>query len=796
MRSNGAGLSAWLLRHAKWVTALFALLLIASAWWAQQFRIDASSDTLLTQGNRHYIQTQVMNQRFSPREFILIGYETEGDSVLRPEVFKHLRDLSKQILQLERVASVRSLLNVPLLMTQNGSIGGDIDPAQLTIANNKFSKQRLSELFRDHPIYENLIINESQTVTALQILFKPDPQLSQLEQQLTALQQQQLQGSLTTSQQQEKKRLKAQKDRLQRQLDRQRVEEIETLRGWLKQYEGSANLYLGGVHVLGYQLIKIIKSDLMIFGAAVVLVISIALFVIFRHLRWVALALLSCAASTVITVALFALLGLKATVISANFIALQIILTLALVIHLIVQYREFHQQSPQASHFELVQQTLVNKSRPCLFAGLTTSAGFASLLLSNVQPVISFGWMMLLAMAVSILVSLVMFPALLVLSFASKPDSSERLFRRPLNWSNHWVLHHGRWIIAVTLLISAAMLAGIPRLTVENSFLNYFKDDTEVYQELAFIDQELGGSTPMDLVITLPPSERSGNLEMDADRVQALQSIQTQLQDLPGTGKLLSLVNFAALARALNQGKPLTEYELTAIYRLMDEELREDLLGSYYDTEHHQVRLSGRIQETTQDLDRSELLRQIQHIVAQQGIKQENYALTNLFVLYQDILQRLMTSQVLTLSLVFAAVSLMFLLVFRSFKVALIGLLPNLLTTLVLFGIMGWFRIPLDLMTITIASVAMGIAADYTIHYIHRFQREQHRGNDQAVSRSHHSVGFAMFYTSVVIVLGFSMLMFSDFLPSMMFGLLTGVAMIVALIASLTILPVLLHQFL
>ena len=345
-------------------------------------------------------------------------------------------------------------------------------------------------------------------------------------------------------------------------------------------------------------------------------------------------------------------------------------------------------------------------------------------------------------------------------------------------------------------VVAAASVAGLFRLDVENSFINYFRESTEVHRALAFIDREFGGTTPLDLVYRIPAAPEKQDLVLSAETVLALQRMQKALQQHKAVGKVLSVVNFTQVAKELNHDRPLTEYELTAIYWLLDRSVRENLVGSFLSPEHAQARISARIRDTTPGLDRGQLLADIRADMAKLDVPREDYRLTNLFVLYQDLLQRLFRSQILTLGIVYAVLAVAFLGIFRSWKIALVALAPNMLATLAVLGLMGWLRIPLDFMTITIASIAMGIAVDDTIHYIHRYREElRDGGTDRAVTRSHASVGYAVLYTSVIIVLGFSLLAFSDFVPSILFGLLTALAMSLALVFALTVLPALLSRF-
>ena len=787
---------AFLVAHPWPVLAVFVVGAGLLGWQARHFQIDASEETLLTPDNVQYVRTQVMNQRFAPEEFLLVAYQPTSWPVFSRETFEDLRSLSRRLRDLERVASVRSILNVPLLRLAKNGATLDLDPSGLTIEKADFSLAEIKRAFADHPIYENLLVNEDQTATAIQVVFRGDPELAKLDARITKLRQQSLQGELSGAGQQELERLRAQAEPLERRLAERRTSEVEATRAIVADYEDDANIYLGGAHVLAYQLIQIIRNDLVVFGGAIALMIAVLLLALFRRLKWVFIPILCCALSVLATVGLFGLLGFKATVISANFIALQLILTLALVIHLIVQYREYAGAHADWDQAQLVRETLARKAGPIFYAGITTSIGFASLLFSDIQPVITFGWMMIIAMFVSIAVSLILFPSLMALFARERAPARAALARHVLGFLGAFSLGHRAVIAVVAIGVLAASVAGLFRLDVENSFIHYFRESTEVRRALSFIDREFGGTTPLDLVYNVPPALEKQDVVLSAKSVLALQRIQAALEQHEAVGKVLSVVNFTELAREINDGKPLTEYELTAIYWLLDKSVRENLVGSFFSPETSQARISVRIQDTTEGLDRAALIDAIHEDMAALEVPREHYTLTNLFVLYQDLLQRLFRSQILTLGIVYAVLGLTFLAIFRSLPIALIALAPNVLATLAVLGVMGWFRIPLDFMTITIASIAMGIAVDHTIHYTHRYREELNHGPaEPAVARSHGSVGYAILYTSLIIVLGFSLLAFSDFVPSILFGLLTALAMALAVLFALTVLPAMLSRF-
>ena len=783
-----------LVEWPKTVLGLFMVITVGLGSQAPNFDIDASPDTLLTRDNALYTQTQLVNERFAPQEFLLVTYEPKEQALFSAETFANIAKLSEDLMSLERVDSVRSILNVPIFPEGTSMLRPDLDLSSLSIEANDYSMEVLRDQFTDHPIYTNLLVNEAMTATALQVLFRNNEELETLEAQINDLNAQyQTQEGLTAEQERELDTLVTQADPLRQDLNRTRGEEIDQIRGFITQYEDDATIHMGGVHVLANQLIEIISNDLVVFGMAIAIGICLLLLVLFRALRWVCIPILCCLSSILSTMGLFALLGIKATVISSNFIALQLILTLAIVIHLIVQFRESSNAQPDTSQRDLIKETLREKIGPCFFAGLTTSVGFGSLVFSGIAPVIAFGWMMIIAMGFSIAVSLTLFPVILELLPKHKQRKELAVFPALVGGFARASLNKSALIGIVSVGIMAASIVGILRLDVENSFINYFKDSTQIHQELAYIDQEFGGSTPLDLIYTTQDSSDNPDIVMTAHTVQMLQLIQHRMKEHEAVGRVLSAVNLTDLARELN-GAPLTEYELTTAYWLMDESFREDLLGAFYDPESGQARINIWIQDLTTDLNRAQLLADIRAQMSEMGVPESDYQLTNMFVLYQDILQRLFSSQILTLGLVYAALFIVFLLIFRSPRLALIALVPNLLPTLAVLGIMGWLNIPLDLMTITIAAIAMGIAVDDTIHYMHRFQLERaEHGYEEAVERTHSSVGLAILYTSLLIIAGFSMLAFSDFVPSILFGLLTSMAMALALLVDLCLLPILLR---
>lgn len=786
---------AFIVAWPKSVLAVFVVCAAVLGWQARHFEIDASEETLLTPNNVNYIRTQVMNQRFAPEEFLLVAYEPRSWPVFSPRTFADLEELSRRLRKLERVQSVRSILDVPLLRLAERGASLELDPSALTIERQHFSLAQIRRAFAGDPIYEDLLVNASQTATAIQVVFRADPKLEKLHGRITELRQKSLENGLTDEEQAVLEQLQAQAEPLEERLRETRTAEIEAIRGIVADYEDDANIYLGGGHVLAYQLIQIIRADLIVFGTAIAVMIAVLLLALFRRIKWVFIPLLACAVSVLATMGLFGWLGFKVTVISANFIALQLILTLSLVVHLIVQYREYAAARPAWEQDELVRQTLYRKAGPILYAGLTTSIGFGSLLFSDIQPVITFGWMMIIAMFVSIAVSLILFPSLMAM-FAPERAPGSRPSRA------------GCWTSSRGFRSGSARRSGS---SLRRSGRQRRRDCCGSTSRTA---SSTTSANPPTCAARSPSSTASSaaprrSISSTTSRRRWKKGPRAVGEDGAGAAAHPEGAGAAggrgqgAVGGELHRGRE-GDQQRPAAHRIRAD---RDLLAARRVGARKPRRLVHLARARTgadqcpgaghdRGLDRAQLLADIRAAMDRLQVPPEHYTLTNLFVLYQDLLQRLFRSQILTLGIVYAVLALAFVAIFRSVRIALIALAPNVLATLAVLGFMGWFRIPLDFMTITIASIAMGIAVDDTIHYIHRYLEELRDGaSERAVQRSHGTVGHAVLYTSLIIVLGFSLLAFSDFVPSVLFGLLTALAMTLALVFALTVLPALLSRF-
>ncbi len=804
------------LRYPRMVIVSVLVVVALLSVQARHFRLDASADTLVLEDDRDLKYSRLIDQRYGQHDFLVVAYSPDADLLSR-QTLATLAGLRDDLEKLERVCSVVSILDVPLLQSppvKLKQLTGELPTLASPGVRLDLARAELSQ----SPIYQNLLVSPDLRTTALLINFAPDRTYHELLQQRDRLRQRQAQGQLSAAEADELQRVLARLELHKDTVKKQRHRDILAIRRILQSYSDRGRLFLGGVDMIADDMIGFIKSDLKLFGLGVLAFIVVTLGAVFRRARWVVVAMLCCGVAAAAMVGLLGWLGWKVTVISCNFISLQLIITIAIVIHLVVRYRELLLSNPDRPNRRLILETIELKIKPCVYAVATTIVGFGSLVLCDILPVITFGWMMIVGLVVSLLVSFLLFPAVLVLLPKEKPPSRAALPLSPTSALARFTENHGLAVIFAGAIVLIASVAGATRLKVENCFIDYFGKDTEIYQGMKLIDQQLGGTTPLDVVIDFPaaanePAAAESPAPVDdvfdefaefdqppanekywftPEKMALVKKVHSYLDSLPATGKVLSLASMLSVAEQLNGGRPLDSFELALLYSETPQKFRDMLIRPYVSVEHNQVRFWVRVRDSDRRLRRNELLKKIKRdICTLPELDCDRVHLAGLLVLYNNMLQSLFGSQILTLGATVLVLAGMFLLLFRSATIALIAMVVNVLPVAAVLGVMGWLGIPLDMMTITIAAIGVGIAVDDAIHYIHRFKREfaAEPHYVRAMYRCHGSIGHAMYYTSVVITVGFSVLALSNFVPSVRFGLLTGLAMLIAMLADLTLLP-------
>ena len=787
---------------------------------ARHFRLDASAETLVLENDKDLQYSRLIRSRYGEQEFLVLAY-TPGDDLFSKKTLGSIGRLRDDLKSLDNVSSVLSILDVPLLESPPISLkelSGDLPTLETPTVDKELARTEL----RASPLYKNLLVSSDLKTTALLIDFAEDEVYYDLLERRNELRQKKASGSLSLPEHAELSRVTEQFRQHRDKMRQQRHIDILTIRAIMNNYSADADLFLGGVSMIANDMISLIKNDLNIFGIGVLLFLIIVLGIIFRRIRWVFFPILFCILSVMCMVGLLGWFGWEVTVISSNFISLQLIMTMAIVIHLIVRYRELLAQNPEAPNHQLILDTVLLKLKPCVYAVLTTIAGFGSLMFCDILPVITFGWMMIAGLIVSLIVTFLLFPAILILMPKDKPGIRREWRFSPTSILARFTEARGVLILVIGAFVLISSLIGISRLEVENRFIDFFRESSEIHQGMKVIDECLGGTSPLDVIIefeepdTIAASTEPAATESDSDfddfdefdeasseekywftaeKMRRVKSVHNYLDSLPQTGKVLSLATMLEITEKLNGGKPLDSLELALLTNESPEEFKDMLITPYVSVEHNQVRFWVRVRDSDKTLRRNELLKKIKaDLPGILGLGEEHIHLAGLMVLYNNMLQSLFGSQILTLGITVLALMGMFLVLFRSLRLALIAISGNLLSVAAVLGVMGLLNIPLDMMTITIAAISVGIAVDNTIHYIHRFRQEFQKDRKYlpTMHRCHGSIGHAMYYTSVTIIIGFSILALSNFIPSIYFGLLTGLAMVFALIAALTLLPQLL----
>ncbi len=770
------------------------------------FELDASADSLVLENDASLKSYRSIRDQYGSDDFLIVTYSPE-QPLFSEAVLADIAQLRDELGQLEQVDNVISMLDVPLVDSPPMTLA-EISRNVRTLESDDVDIELAEQEMRESPLYENLLVNSEGDTTAMQVNLVTNQRLLDLINNRDKLYEKV--GTIPDA--------ALRLDQLSTQIKIENLahklkldQTIVDVRRIMDAYRGKATLYLGGVPMITSDSIEFIRSDLKVFGVGVVLFIVIILAFSFKHIRWVVLPLAVCLTSAMTMMGYLGWSQWPVTVVSSNFISLLLIITLSLIIHLVVRYRELAMIEPEASQYELVSETVQSKFSPSFYTAVTTMVAFGSLLVSGIRPVIDFGWMMVIGITVSFVLAFTLFPAALMLLPRLDSMAKKDLTGKVTASIANFIQHRTRATLMIFALLILIALTGIPRLSVENRFIDYYKESTEIFQGMTLIDTKLGGTTPMDIIIDAPADEvmaedelfsngdiTSNSYWFNRDGLREVAKFHQYLDELPETGKVLSVHTGMQLLESLNNGKPYSDFKLAVVYKRIPEAVKKALISPYLSEDGNQLRFSIRLYESDKKLRRQELIEKIYlDLTGEYGLDPEQVTISGIAVLYNNLLQSLFRSQILTLGAVFGAILLMFIALFRAVRLSFAALIPNIISAGLILGLMGWIGIPLDIMTITIAAINIGIGVDDSIHYIHRFRGEfiQDRNYWAAIGRCHNSIARAMYYTSVTVVLGFSILSLSNFIPTIYFGVLCGLAMITALIANLMLLPILIARF-
>tara|TARA_Y100001958_G_C21243687_1_gene572576 strand:- start:149 stop:2617 length:2469 start_codon:yes stop_codon:yes gene_type:complete len=783
--------------------------IIISLYNSKNFNLDASSDALLLEGDNDLQYLREINERYGAKEFLFLTY-TPVSSFEDNQTIINLKLLKSKIEQLSWVDKVVTIIDVPLLKSTDDSLMERIKNYK-TLSHPDIDKKRGFQEILDSPIYKNYVISEDGKTSGVVVYLKEDKRLKEYLKIKNKYFLQSRNGTLNDLEKEKSKSFNKEYEQYKNLYNQRNHQNIAEIRKLITKYGENAKIHLGGIPMIADDMMSFIKKDIIVFGFGVFVFILITLWLVFRNIKWVLFPLLGCSCSVIIMLGLLGFLGWKVTVISSNFIALMLILNMAMNIHLTVRFLQIKKDHPNFTKDEAVINTSKKMFLPILYTVLTTICAFLSLIFSGIKPIIDFGWMMTLGLTVSLFVTFFLVPSLLSI-YATDQDIEVKNEKKSLitNFLGNFSKNNTILIFGVTVIILFASLKGILKLEVENSFINYFDKETEIYRGMKKIDDDLGGTTPLDIILQFPKNksqedddefseweeeeqkqEDKSKYWFTRDKMDKILKVHDYLDSQPEIGKVLSFGSILRVAEDLNR-KELQSLEIAILYSKIPEEIKNEIVSPYISVDKDEARISVRIKDSLKDLRRNDLIKKINRDLENDlGLKNDEFKLTGVLILFNNLLQSLFKSQILTLGVVMLGISAMFFILFRNIQISFIGVVPNFIAAFFILGIIGLMNIPLDMMTITIAAITIGIAVDNSIHYIYRFKEEFAKIKDynRTIDICHSTVGIAILNTSLTIVFGFSILVLSNFIPTIYFGFFTGLAMLLALLSVLTLLP-------
>ncbi|MDC0438807.1 MMPL family transporter [Candidatus Pelagibacter sp.] len=779
------------LKNPKTVFVLLIIAILSFGYYSKDFRLDASSETLLIEGDPDLAYLKEVTDRYGSKDFLILTY-TPNEGMVSDNSINNLLSLKYKIQSLNWVHSVITLLDIPLLSNSEAPLQERLESFK-TLKDEGVDKDRGFKEILNSPVFRNYVISEDGNTSGIIVNIKENKKLDDIK-------------NLS------KAEIEAYKDKLKK----QNHENIIEIRQVIQSYGDVGKIYLGGIPMIADDMMTFIKSDIVVFGLGVLLFIIATLWFVFRKLIWIIVPISSCLFSVVIMMGLLGILGWKVTVISSNFIALMLILTMAMNIHMSTRFLQLRKDFPDKNNFAIISLTTNKMFWPIIYTVLTTVFAFLSLIFSGIKPIIDFGWMMTFGLITSFIITFTLLPTLLNfaptknISIKKEQDSKITTFLGSVSLNNK------NTIFGITGIVIILSIFGISKLEVENSFINYFNKNTEIYKGMKLIDEELGGTTPLEIILKFTTKEEGkkkksteddefedwgddedGNDEkywFTKDKIDKIASVHNYLDSLPQVGKVLSFSSIIDVATQLNNNKPLGTLEMGVLYSKIPESIKTEIIDPYLSIKDNEARISLRIIDSQEDLRRNDLINKINFDLKNEiGLDESEFKLAGVLILFNNLLQSLFKSQILTLGLVMIGIFSMFIILFRNIRLSLIGVVPNFIAAFFILGIIGLLGIPLDMMTITIAAITIGIAVDNSIHYIYRFKEEFSKIKDynKTLKQCHSTVGVAILNTSITIVFGFSILVLSKFIPTIYFGMFTGLAMLLAMISVLTLLPAL-----
>ncbi len=489
-------------KYSKLVLLAFVVLLIALTPYAKNFRLDASSDSLVLENDQSLKYFRDVVSKYSTADFLVITYSPSAD-LFAPAVLDDISQLREKLTGINNVKSIISILDVPLVQSPPITLSQLVGEPRVLLSPQTDLELAKLELLNSE-LYRDLLVSDDYSTTAIIASLETSAEVVALFQRRTELRELRSADGLTPEQTIELDDVSLEHQQKAAVFQASQSQTIDDVRAVIAEHKDNATLFLGGLPMIVADSVNFIQDDVKVFGTSSLLVIILILIIAFRQLGWVVMPLLTCATAGYIMVCLLGFLNWPISVVSSNFLSLLLIITLSLNIHLIVRYRELVKHNSAASQRELLSKTIRSKFIPCIYTALTTMVAFASLLVSGIRPVIDFGWIMCLGIIVAVVTTFTLFPALSIMMKPREVKSNRDPLSTLVLAGAQSLQRKG--VVATVLFTSVTLLAlyGVANLTVENRFIDYFKADTEISKGMRAIDEKLGGTTPLDIIIDAP----------------------------------------------------------------------------------------------------------------------------------------------------------------------------------------------------------------------------------------------------------------------------------------------------
>lgn len=797
----------------KTLLAVFLLTLFC-AYFQSKVDIDASSQTLLLENDKDIAVWRDVSQRYKSPNFLVLTFTPKEDMFSKSSLQK-IDKLSQALENLPFVSEVTSILNVPLLQNKEQELS-DLLKDIPNLKSKNIDLEAAKKEFKKNPLYAQNLISKDLKTSAILINLKENKKYNDFINRREDLKEKIKDKNISKDELAEylelRKNFKAYRDEVRKQEEN----DLKEIRHILEENKGEDKLFLGGMNMIQNDMINFVRNDLQTYAVAVTLLLAFSLWLFFRQARFIFIPILICIVSVIVAGGIFGFFGFEITVISSNYVALQLIITISTVIHLIIAYKELQKKYKKAPQKRLLYLTLLDRANPCFFAIFTTIIGFISLVLSNIKPIIMLGIMMSLGISVSLLIAFIMFAS--IMSLLKKVDGNDSFANKFkfTAWCAKQAINKRKTIYIISAFLTIFGLYGASKIRFENSFIAYFKSSTDIHKGMFVIDKELGGTVPLDITLKFPQEEAEDFDEddefgneffkesqrehyfFDSSKMNLVSKVHDFLKDKNFVGNVSSLGTLLELGRTLNKGIPLDDLTLAIMYKELPPAYKDILFAPYVDINNNEFRFALRIIDSDTDLRRNDFLKELELSLSPLLVQENAEAkISGVMLLYNNVLQNLISSQINTLFFVILSLFIVFLFIFRSIKLSLIAIVTNVIPLSLIFGIMGILGIPLDIMSITIAAISIGIGVDDIIHYIYRYKAELRNGKNpvEAVQAGHASIAYAMQYTSFTVFMGFAVMLFSNFWPTIYFGLLTCLVMFMMLLSALLLAPALILTF-